>query len=76
VNNGQQSSVAIHCGLFRFATTASNRRRSAAFTVTLIPWRLPQSRMAPSLRESAFGFFRQVLSTRTLELLNRGSRIN
>src|SRR5438105_9895182 len=53
-------------GLFRSATIASRRARSAAFTSTVIPVRIPQIRMTATTRESSLGLFRQILSTRCL----------
>ena len=47
------------CGLFRSATTASNRARSAALTSTMIPLRIRRD----SHRPTALGILRQVLST-------------
>src|SRR5215510_12300195 len=40
------------CGLFRLATIAASRRRSAALTSTTIPVRIPKTRTAASLWES------------------------
>ena len=51
------------CGLFRSATIASRRRRSAALTSTLIPVRIPQTRISAKPRESQIGLNRQILST-------------
>src|SRR5438874_13661598 len=42
---------------------ASRRARSAAFTSTVIPVRIPQTRMTATTRESSLGLFRQILST-------------
>src|SRR5438270_3867035 len=50
-------------GLFRSATIASRRARSAAFTSTVIPVRIPQTRMTATTPESSLGLFRQILST-------------
>src|SRR5204863_3321498 len=50
-------------GLFRSATIASRRARSAAFTSTVIPVRILQTRMTATTRESSLGLFRQILST-------------
>src|SRR5437016_11075361 len=54
-------------GLFRSATIASRRARSAAFTSTVIPVRIPQTRMTATTRESSLGLFRQILSTSLLD---------
>jgi hypothetical protein len=51
------------CGLFRSATIASSRTRSAALTVTMMPVRIPQVRISASQEESQTGLFRQILST-------------
>lgn len=45
-------------GLLRLATIAASRRRSAAFTFTMIPLRIPQTRIAASRRESSNGLVR------------------
>ena len=52
------------CGLFRSATTASRRARSAALTSMMIPVRMPQTRTSGVPPESQIGLFRQVLSTK------------
>src|SRR5260221_87562 len=51
------------CGLLRSATTASRRARSAAFTVTMIPLRIPETRTPASPWESSKGLNCQVGST-------------
>ena len=52
------------CGLFRSATIASSCLRSLALTATLIPVRIPRTRMpAPRSRESSIGLNCQILST-------------
>src|SRR5260221_748789 len=51
------------CGLLRSATTASRRARSAAFTVTMIPLRIPETRTPASPWESSNGLNCQVGST-------------
>ena len=51
------------CGLFRSATTASRRTRSAGLTFKVMPVRIPQTRTAQRVPESQKGLFRQVRST-------------
>src|SRR6478609_2520260 len=46
---------------------ASRRARSAALTSTLIPVRIPQTRIRASRWESPAGLFRQSLTTRSFE---------
>ena len=53
------------CRLFRSATTASRRARSAVLTSTMIPGRMRQTRTQRARRESLAGFNRQILTTRT-----------
>jgi hypothetical protein len=47
-------------GLFRSAAIASRRARSATFTSTVIPVRIPQTRMRASQWVSSTGLFRQI----------------
>jgi hypothetical protein len=55
-------------GLFLSAAIASRRARSATFTSTVIPVRMPQTRMPASRWESSSGLFRQIWTTRIAPL--------
>jgi hypothetical protein len=54
------------CGLFRSATTASRRARSAASTATMIPLRMNQIYASEPRSARQIGLLRMILSTRAL----------
>ena len=63
VNKMMLARQTCFCGLFRFATTASSRARSAVVTSTTIPLRMPQTRTTRASRESSAGLARQIACT-------------
>jgi hypothetical protein len=52
------------CGLLRSRMSDSKRARSAGVTSTIIPWRMPHSRITGASGKLKLGLFCQMLSTR------------